>query len=95
MLSGAAAAIDDAIDVVNAACRSVMSVHGAGISSRKRDRRRGSENGLVMPGKSILLPAWVYPDVVTWNGTEYTDEHRNDLVYRDSTGNVLDLRLLS
>lgn len=37
---------------------------------------------------------WGYPDEIDFNGTTYTDGGRNDLVYRDSMGGVLDLNLL-
>ena len=37
---------------------------------------------------------WVYPDVIIYNKTEYTDNRRNDKVYKDSMGNVFDLKLL-
>ena len=40
-------------------------------------------------------PAWVYPDVILYRGTEYTDHQRNDKVYKDSAGNVFDLNLLN
>ena len=37
---------------------------------------------------------WGYPDEIDFNGTTYTDGGRNDLVYRDSMGRILDLNLL-
>ena len=39
-------------------------------------------------------PSWVYPDVLEVNGTNYTDERRGDMVYRDLAGRKLDLNLL-
>ena len=36
---------------------------------------------------------WGYPDVVFWNGSNYTDGRRGDFVYRDDAGNMLDLGL--
>ena len=39
-------------------------------------------------------PKWVYPDTIVYNGTEFTNNHRNDSVYRDSRGIMLDLNLL-
>ena len=38
---------------------------------------------------------WVYPDIIMYNGTVYSDSRRNDKVYKDSMGNVFDLKLLS
>ena len=35
---------------------------------------------------------WGYPDIISWNGTNYTDERRNDLIYRDDRDNMLDLK---
>ena len=40
-------------------------------------------------------PAWVYPDIIMYRGTEYTDDQRNDKVYKDSAGNIFDLNLLN
>ena len=49
------------------------------------NRRRGSGgNG----------DRWTYPDVIAFNGTNYTDGKRGDLVYKSAAGNVLDLSLL-
>ena len=49
--------------------------------------RRGDSSGDGPAG-------WVYPDVITVNGTNYTDEWRGDMVYRDKNGNMLDLKVL-
>ena len=37
---------------------------------------------------------WAYPDIIVVNGTNFTDERRGDLIYRDGMGNVLDLTRL-
>lgn len=39
-------------------------------------------------------PIWGYPDIVTVNGTNYTDGRRGDLAYRDAAGTLLNLTLL-
>ncbi|KAI9800683.1 MAG: hypothetical protein M1825_004005 [Sarcosagium campestre] len=36
----------------------------------------------------------VFPDLISFNGTRYSDDKRGDLVYRDGFGNQLDLTLL-
>ena len=43
---------------------------------------------------AVVEPTWGYPDMITVNGTNYTDEKRNDLIYRDTAGNMLNLTLL-
>ena len=52
--------------------------------ARKRRRVRSEEE-----------EAWAYPDVILYNGTEYSDGHRGDRVYKDDGGHVLDLELLN
>lgn len=37
---------------------------------------------------------WRYPDFIMVNGTNYTDDGRGDLVYRNETGVILDLDTL-
>ena len=62
-----------------------MCVGGNVISPRRADRmveRRG-------------LGSWAYPDTIIFNGTEYTDEYRSDLVYKDTGGSLLDLNQLA
>ena len=34
---------------------------------------------------------WGYPNIISFNGTNYTDGWRGDLIYRDGQGRVLDL----
>ena len=38
--------------------------------------------------------AWGYADVITFNGTNYTDERRGDFIYKDTTGNLFNMTLL-
>lgn len=40
-------------------------------------------------------PRWRYPDLISANGTNYTDDSRGDLVYRSENGAVLDLNDLA
>ena len=65
----------------------------AGICSKLGSRgwRRRAVEGreAAVKGKT-----WGYPDEIDFNGTTYTDGGRNDLVYRDSLGGILDLNLL-
>ncbi|MCJ1242264.1 hypothetical protein MMC14_010271 [Varicellaria rhodocarpa] len=42
-------------------------------------------------GTERVQPTWSYPNVINVNGTNYTSQHRHDLVYRDSAGTLLDL----
>ena len=35
-----------------------------------------------------------YPNIISFNGTNYTDEWRGDLIYRDGEGRILDLKML-
>ena len=38
--------------------------------------------------------AWGFPDIITFNGSNYTDERRGDLMYRNSSGALLNLTTL-
>ena len=60
-----------------------------GFCTRKIQRTTGSR---VTAG---IEATWGYPDIVSVNGTNYTDGRRGDLVYRNEEGNVLDLDTLS
>ena len=51
----------------------------------KRDGRESAEED------TTIQPTWGYPNIITVNGTNYTDDKRNDLIYRDLAGNILNL----
>ena len=51
-------------------------------------KRSGRE---LLEKDTIIEPTWGYPDVITVEGVNNTDHKRNDLIYRDSAGNVLNL----
>ncbi|MCJ1240016.1 hypothetical protein MMC14_008016 [Varicellaria rhodocarpa] len=68
-----------------------------GIPLPKKWRRRGGGDGLgAGPGAGVKAqePNWAYPDVIVVGKTNYTDERRGDLMYRDEVGNVLNLTRL-
>jgi len=61
------------------------------LSSQPFRRKRGviSENKGTVYATAPSL--WRYPDFIMVNGTNYTDDGRGDLVYRNETGVILDL----
>ena len=66
----------------------VQALAGFCMKLRNRSSRELAETD------AAIEPMWGYPDIITVNGTNYTDEKRNDLVYRDSAGNKLALKLM-
>ena len=80
--------------VITALCNTLR----YGISfPRKWRRRRGAANGLSAgPGTGIKAqaPKWAYPDIIVIGKTNFTDERRGDLIYRDEAGNMLNLTRL-
>ena len=77
-------------DVVKMCVGGVATSGFAGTGPVRRRERRGRS----MQEEEGHEESWAYPDVIILNGTEYSNEHRNDLVYRDARGNVFDLELL-
>ena len=59
-----------------------------------RERPQGRRN-MRSPLKGDLCvgptPRWRYPDLVVVKGSEYSDARRDNLMYADTKGNVLDL----
>ena len=44
--------------------------------------------------RSAAEQAWGFPDIITLDGSNYTDERRGDLMYRNSSGALLNLTTL-
>ena len=63
--------------------------------TRKR-KRMGDSKGLPGITKKSKMPErkWAWPDVVVVGKTNFSDDGRGDLVYRDGIGNVLNLTAL-
>ena len=59
--------------------------------SNKRDSQGSDE---VVTAYIRSPPGWVYPSIITLNGTNYTDNSRGDLVYRSDGGAVLNMTIL-
>lgn len=57
-----------------------------------------SKRGVISKDKGMVCATaptlWKYPDLITANGTDYTDNSRGDLVYRSEDGEVSDLSSL-
>ena len=64
-----------------------------GVDGRRVDRKTRRAVSAAAAATSSAAGG-VYPDTITYNGTKYTDSHRNDRVYKDSAGNVFELNLL-
>lgn len=67
----------------------------AGVSTRSQIQKR-SQHQWVQHGTAYITepPRELYADLISVNGTDYTDDGRGDMVYRDEKGRTLDLSSL-
>ncbi|MCJ1241317.1 hypothetical protein MMC14_009321 [Varicellaria rhodocarpa] len=85
-----------AMDTTLGACRKLFT-HGDGnwgADGRRVDRRDRKRAMNADAASSSATAGGVYPDIIMYNGTKYTDDRQNDLLYKDSAGNIFDLKLL-
>ena len=83
--TGLEASVMNAMTDITSMCKNLFTRGNSMVSRRDRRAPNVAKKG---------FSRWVYPDIIMYNGTKFSDDHRNDKIYRDWKGNVFDLKLL-